>query len=232
MDYSPFDDRHYETLPVREGYREWSHTYEDTVADEMDLRLLERLQAVEWNQVCEALDLACGTGRIGVWLKRQGVAQIDGIDLTSEMLERARAKGVYRELRLGDILATGLLSAHYDLTTQVLADEHLESLVPLYVEAARLTRPGGQFVIVGYHPHFLMNGIPTHFDRRSGESVAIRSYVHLLSDHTKAAFAAGWRLLEMDEGIIDDPWITRKPKWEKYRNHPVSFCMLWQRNPD
>jgi hypothetical protein len=74
-----------------------------------------------------------------------------------------------------------------------------------------------------------MNGVPTHFDRRGGEPVAIESHVHLLSDHVKAAHRAGFTLLEMDEGVVDDAWIAKKPRWEKYRFHPVSFSMVWRR---
>jgi hypothetical protein len=34
---------------VREGYGEWVRTYEQTVQDEMDLHLLDGLQAVDWS---------------------------------------------------------------------------------------------------------------------------------------------------------------------------------------
>ena len=74
-----------------------------------------------------------------------------------------------------------------------------------------------------------MQGIITHFHRADGEPVAIESYVHLLSDHVKAAHAAGWTLVEMDEGVIDEAWLRKKPKWEQYRNRPVSFAMVWQK---
>ena len=102
--------------------------------------------------------------------------------------------------------------------------------MPLYAEVARLTSHGGTFVIVGFHPQFLMAGVPTHFDRAPGEPVTIRSYVHLLSDHAKAALSHGWLLTEFDEGIVDDKWLARKPKWEHYRGQPVSFSMVWRRN--
>ena len=229
MDFSPFDRRRYPTLPVREGYREWAETYEDVVQDEMDLRLLARIETVDWAQAGRVLDLACGTGRIGAWLRAQGVQRLDGLDFTAEMLARAEAKGVYDRVIRADMLDTGLPAASYDLVLEVLADEHLSALPPLYREAARLARPAGTFVVVGYHPHFLLNGIPTHFDRRDGEPVAIESYVHLLSDHAKAAHRAGWTLAEMDEGVVEDAWIAKKPKWERYRFHPVSFAMVWRR---
>ena len=229
MKFDRFDRRHYPTLGVQDGYREWAPTYERVVQDEMDLRLLERLTTVDWGRSRRAIDLACGTGRIGAWLRAQGVPHLDGIDLTPEMLARARARGLYDHLLQGDLRATGLRPASYDLATLVLADEHLPDLAPLYAEAAWLTAPGGRFVIVGYHPFFLMIGIPTHFDRADGTPAAIESHVHLFSDHVRAAQASGFTLLEMAEGVIDDAWLAKKPKWQKYANHPVSFAMVWGR---
>ena len=229
MDFAPFDRRRYPTLAVRDGYREWAETYDEVVQDEMDLRLLARIESVDWAEAGRALDLACGTGRSGVWLRAHGVPNLDGVDFTPEMLARAEAKGVYHRLIQADMLDTGLAAASYDLVLEVLADEHLAALPPLYREAARLAAPAGVLVVVGYHPHFLMNGVPTHFDRRDGEPVAIESHVHLLSDHAKAAHRAGWILAEMDEGVVDDAWIAKKPNWERYRSHPVSFAMVWRK---
>jgi SAM-dependent methyltransferase len=227
--YSNYDKRGYPVLGVREGYAEWVRTYEQTVKDEMDLRLLERLRAVDWSAPRVVLDVACGTGRIGAWLRARSGAAIDGVDLTPEMLDVARGKGIYRTLTVADVAATGLPAGAYDLCVQSLADEHLPDLRPLYREVARVAAPGGTFVLVGFHPQFLMAGVPTHFDRAPGEPVTIRSYVHLLSDHVKAAHEHGWSLLEMDEVLIDDAWLRKKPKWKDYFGLPVSFAMVWRR---
>ena len=97
-----------QTLGVREGYREWAETYEDVVQDEMDLRLLARLESVDWAAAARVLELACGTGRIGAWLRARGVPRIDGLDFTPEMLALAAAKGVYDRLFQADMLDTGL----------------------------------------------------------------------------------------------------------------------------
>jgi SAM-dependent methyltransferase len=229
MDFSNFDTRNYPTLPVQEGYGVWAPTYEDTVQDAMDLHLLARIKSVVWDQIGEAADLACGTGRTGAWLKQQGVGAIDGVDLTAEMLEGARARGIYRRLLQADIRETPLQSAAYDLVTVDLADEHLPDVRPMYQEAARIARPHGYLVLVGYHPFFLMSGIPTHFNSESGQPVAIQTHVHLISDHVQAAIAAGWTLLEMHERLIDDEWLALKPKWEQYRNRPISFAMAWEK---
>jgi SAM-dependent methyltransferase len=229
MDFSHYDTRNYPTIPVREGYGAWASSYEDTVLDLMDLRLLERIKSVAWDHIDEAADLGCGTGRTGAWLKQQGVASLDGVDLTAEMLEGARARGIYRRLFLGDIRETPLQADAYDLVTIDLVDEHLPDVRPLYQESARIAHPNSYLVLVGYHPFFLMGGIPTHFNRAPGEPVAIQTYVHLLSDHVQAALAAGWSLLEMHEALIDDEWLAMKPKWGQYRNRPISFAMVWRK---
>jgi SAM-dependent methyltransferase len=228
MDHAIYDKRRYPIVDVREGYAEWVRTYEQIVQDEMDLHLLDRLQTIDWSVLRLVLDLACGTGRIGQWLKQRCAARIDGLDLTPEMLAVARSKKVYRTLHVADVASTGLPAHAYDGCTQSLADEHLPDLRPLYRQVARVTKRGGYFVLVGFHPQFLMAGMPTHFTRASGEPVTIRSYVHLLSDHVKAAHACGWSLVEMDEGLIDDAWLRKKPQWERYFGLPVSFVMVWR----
>ncbi len=191
MDHGIYDQRHYPVVDVPQGYGEWVRTYEQVVQDEMDLRLFERVTTVDWAAAGQVLDLACGTGRIGAWLKARTTAPIDGVDLTPQMIDVAQGKGIYRSLTVADVTNTGLAADTYDLITQSLADEHLPDLRPLYAEVARVIKPGGGFVIVGFHPQFLMAGVPTHYDRESGEPVTIRSYVHLLSDHVKAARAVG-----------------------------------------
>jgi SAM-dependent methyltransferase len=230
-DFKAFDVRGYRTVDVRTGYGEWVATYENTVQDTMDIALLDELSEVPWSSVGAAADLGCGTGRTGTWMRDHGVAAIDGLDLTPEMLEVARGRGVYRRLVEGDVAATGLASEDYDLVMTCLVDEHLADVEPLYAEAFRLARSVGTFVLVGFHPHFIMAaGMPTHFDRASGEPVAIDTYVHLLSEHVTAGLAAGWRLVEMRERVIDDAWLELKPKWERLRGQPVAFAVAWRKD--
>ena len=117
----------------------------------------------------------------------------------------------------------------YDLVVTSLVDEHLADLRPLYAEAARVAKPDGSYVIVGYHPHFIMSsGMPTHYDSAAGEPVAIETHVHLFSDHVRAAGAAGWTLVEAEERVIDDAWIELKPKWERQRGTPIAFAFVWR----
>jgi SAM-dependent methyltransferase len=228
--FSAFDTRQYRTVAPREGYDRWAATYEETVEDAMDLALLERL-GLDWGAVGRAADLGCGTGRTGTWLAARGVGEIDGVDLSPGMLEAARARGVYASLREGEVGDTGLAAGTYDLAVSCLVDEHLTDLRPLYGEAARLARRDGRFVLVGFHPHFIIaSGMPTHFDdAESGESLAIETHVHLLSDHVAAGLGVGLTLAALHERVIDDEWVALKPKWERFRHHPISFALVWSR---
>jgi SAM-dependent methyltransferase len=226
-DFARFDRRRYRTVGVREGYGTWSQTYDGTVEDAMDLGLLDRLTTVDW-VVARVADLGCGTGRTAAWLKRNGVALVDGVDVTPEMLDSARAKGLYAQLVERDVRATGLPAGAYDAVVCSLVDEHLPELTALYAEARRLLRAGGSFVLVGYHPFFIMAaGMPTHFDGADGQPVAVETHIHLFSEHVAAARAAGLFATELHEQLVDDDWLRRKPQWERYADWPISFVWAW-----
>lgn len=232
MKASVFDQRHFPTLSVQEGYTVWAATYDEMKAGSlMDYPLLERIQTVAWGQLEAVADLACGTGRTGTWLKEHGVRFLDGVDLTEAMLEQARAKGIYRRLILADLRQTPLSAHSYDLVSVGLVDEHLPELLPLYQEAARLVRPQGYLVLVGYHPFFQLSGIPTTFERRTGETTTIEGYVHLFCEHVQAANACGWLLRELYERLIDEAWIAQRPRAAPRKGWPVSFACLWQQQP-
>jgi SAM-dependent methyltransferase len=210
------------------GYAEWADSYDDTVAEGLDRPLLNALQTIEWTKIRTVADLACGTGRIGVWLREHGVHHVDGVDITREMLQIADRKHVYRHLRLADVACSGLADSSYDLCTLVLADEHLAELAPVYREAERLLTNNGVFILIGYHPFFLISGVPTHYHRRDKTPIAIECHIHLFSEHFQVGMDAGLKLTEFREQLIEEDWLRHKPKWREYLNTPVSFALVWR----
>ncbi|MBJ8338921.1 class I SAM-dependent methyltransferase [Antrihabitans sp. YC3-6] len=229
VNFDVYDRRGYRTVDARTGYGQWVTSYEDTVEDAMDLALLECLQVPDWINSQHAADLGCGTGRTGSWLRANGVHSVDGVDITAEMLDRARERGAHNSLRLGDVTDTGLESAAYDLVVSSLVDEHVADLAGFYAEARRLAAPAGLFVLVSFHPQFIMSsGMPTHFTTADGEDIAITTNVHLVSDHVTAGVAVGFELVEMAERLIDDEWVALKPSWERLRGTPISAAYVWR----
>jgi predicted TPR repeat methyltransferase len=92
-----------------------------------------------------ALDLGCGTGLCGP-LVRPRVQRLAGLDLSPRILEQARARGVYDELHLGDIIQ------HLNHTTErhdlVLAADvfiYLGDLAPVFAALKRVVPAGGVF---------------------------------------------------------------------------------------
>lgn len=229
LNFSRYDTRHYITAPVRQGYAAWSRFYDAQMDGNLDLALLEQITGVDWAAVRSAVDLGCGTGRIGAWLVEHGVATVLGVDLTPEMLAGARRRGVYRTLLEEDLCATSLPEGTADLVVSSLAVGHVPDLGAAYDEVDRLLRPEGRFVLVGYHPFFLLAGVPTHFHGESGEPVAIRNHIHLFSDHVRAGVSRQWALGEMLERIVDESWVDKAPGWAGHRHRPASFALVWRK---
>jgi predicted TPR repeat methyltransferase len=91
----------------RRFYAEWAARYDADFAGKMAYRT-PRLVAralVAAGGCGPVLDVGAGTGLVGVALAAEGVAPVDGIDLSPEMLQVARGKGCYRNLLQADLTA-------------------------------------------------------------------------------------------------------------------------------
>lgn len=86
-------------------YADWAETYDDSFAAKMDFQAPARVAEayLAAGGATPVLDFGCGTGLLGEELNRLGCAPVDGADLSPEMLEVARRKGVYRNLTAGDV---------------------------------------------------------------------------------------------------------------------------------
>ena len=88
-------------------YRDWADSYDQQ--REKGLRYIapaviaQMLAMAEPDHTVRVLDVGCGTGLVGVSLSKLGFVQLDGLDFSSEMLNEARRKGVYRELIQADM---------------------------------------------------------------------------------------------------------------------------------
>jgi predicted TPR repeat methyltransferase len=86
------------------------------------------------------LDLGCGTGLAGLVFKPRA-ARLDGVDLSPAMVEKARARGIYDALTVGDIETA--LTGTYDLVLAADTLVYLGDLEPLFrALAAHLSEDG------------------------------------------------------------------------------------------
>lgn len=132
-------------------YDRWADTYDAEMAangyrhPSIALALLARHLP---RGAAPVLDAGCGTGLVGEWLGIVGYPEVEGLDLSTGMLERARAKGAYARLHnlaLGQPLPfadghfAGIVSAGV-FTTGHVGAEGLDELI-------RICRPGGAIVL-------------------------------------------------------------------------------------
>jgi len=93
------------------------------------------------------LDLGCGTGLVGVAMAPHA-SELVGVDLSAQMLEKARARNLYQRLERLDLLAMMRqeAAASYDVVMAADTFIYLGNLDGVAREARRLLRPGGYFV--------------------------------------------------------------------------------------
>lgn len=91
---------------VRNVFDAYADQFDEHLLEQLDYRVPEGLAHLLGvhcpERLGEVLDLGCGTGLVGECLAAQSGA-IDGVDLSTEMLLKARGKGVYRDLHQADI---------------------------------------------------------------------------------------------------------------------------------
>ena len=87
---------------TRTLYDEWAATYEAELTQNgyaTPGRCAADLATQMEDLAGPILDFGCGTGLSGVALQAVGFSVIDGVDLSADMLEGAKLKGIYRNLR-------------------------------------------------------------------------------------------------------------------------------------
>ncbi len=231
LPFAHYDRRNYYTASVAEGYAGWSKVYGDFY-DAFDIPLLERSPLLRTRVAgARVLDMACGTGRIGTWARRQGAAQVLGVDLSPDMMALAEARGTYDALHLADVNQTPLEPACVDGVLCSMALCHVEDLGAFFSECARLLTATGWLAFVDYHPFFLLMGIPSHYDDDArGESVAVTNHVHPLSEYINSARARGFELSEIEERFVTQPWIDEHPSYQRYLGLPITHFMAFTRS--
>lgn len=97
----------------------------------------------------DVLDLGCGTGLVGEALREAGLRHgvWTGIDLSSQMLERARQRGCYDALHCADVESwlSGAAAGRFDLVVAADVFIYLGELDGIFRSVAASLRKGGFF---------------------------------------------------------------------------------------
>ncbi len=134
---------------VRDLFDHYAKSFDQHLVDVLHYRapelLLDALKPlIEGRNNLDVLDLGCGTGLFGPRI-RCYASHLTGIDVSSAMLDRAREKSIYDELREIDILdhLCSLATGSFDLLSAVDVLTYLGALEGVIAGARRVLRPGG-----------------------------------------------------------------------------------------
>jgi predicted TPR repeat methyltransferase len=178
---------------VRRLFDQHAPEFDKALVERLDYRgpqlLLEAVRAQRGQRLGSVLDLGCGTGLSGAAF-RPHCDWLSGVDISSGMVEQARAKGLYDRLAVADLLEFLASEAgaqnHLALAADVFV--YCSDIAPIAAGVAKVLAPGG----------LLAFSVETH----EGPGVRMQEslrYAHG-ADHVRAAIAAaGLKLLQLSE---------------------------------
>ena len=135
---------------VRQLFDDYADKFDEALVDKLAYRapalLAQALDTVlERKQGLDVLDAGCGTGLAGPML-RPLAARLDGVDLSGAMVEKARSRGLYDRLDVGELVASLMGRPEtYDLVVAADVLVYFGDLSDIMAAAARSLKPGGVF---------------------------------------------------------------------------------------
>lgn len=187
---------------IASAYDGWSQTYESVENPTRDLAALALRQQFADANDRDVLEIGCGTGLNTRHLAAR-CRSVVALDFSAGMLEQARLNVSAPNVSFveNDLRARWKVEdSSRDLIVCTLVLEHVEDLRHVFREAARVLRPGGEFLIYELHPFRQMRGGQAQFtDPRSNEVVLIPAYLHDVSDFVNASIECGFILARLGE---------------------------------
>ncbi len=168
-------------------YEEWAETYDEDhqAIGFFGHRTASRALAkyTPFAEVASVLDAGCGTGAAGEALWPHGFRNLTGVDLSKEMLARAKDKGIYRHLAQADLgqPLDPFPCNHFDAAVLVGVFSFGQAPAHTLDEIVRLVKPGGVIT-------FTMR-----VDFFEQDAMSVRSKMEELDQ------AHAWKLLEITE---------------------------------
>lgn len=187
-------------MSIKDAYNRWAFQYDSNNNKTRDLEgiaLRETLGALDI-ELC--LEIGCGTGKNSSWLAEK-VSTLTAVDLSEEMLSRARQKVVAEHVSFlqADITKSwSFVDKAYDLVSFSLVLEHIAELEPVFAEAALSLQAGGYLYVGELHPFKQYTGTKARFDTEEGRQV-VECYNHNVSDFVQAGKKSGLSLIDVNE---------------------------------
>lgn len=131
----------------------WAAGNYDFFSRFMEPSAAEFLDAVGVRPGAELLDVACGSGQLGLIAARRG-AQVHGVDIVPEWIEdartRAAAESLDAQFDVGDAEALPFEDARFDVTATIYGAMFAPRPDVVASELVRVTKPGGTIAMANW----------------------------------------------------------------------------------
>ncbi len=187
------------------------------------------------------LDLGCGFGYFSRWARQAGAATVLGVDLSENMLARARSETKDPAIAFlrADIEHLDLPFASLDLIFSSLAIHYVADLPTLLAAMRKWLTPGGRLVFSVEHPIY---SAPVQQGWQSDASGArtwpLRSYLfegqritewitpgvvkyhRVVATYINGLLASGFQLLRIEEWGPSEAQLREHPEWVDEKHRP------------
>lgn len=192
-------------MDTRKAYDDWSKQYDSNTNKTRDLEakaLRETLSEVDFNS---CLEIGCGTGKNTEWLITKA-KQITAVDLSKEMLSKARGKinsDKVQFLQKDITKSWSFTKERFDLVVFSLVLEHIKNLDHIFEEAVKVLAPSGYLYIGELHPFKQYTGTKARYESNEGLQI-LECYNHNVSDFIQSAKRFGFGIENINEFFDDD----------------------------
>lgn len=192
------------TVGVARAYDRWAASYDvdRNATRDLDAQVVRKVPLEVGGR--DVLELGCGTGKNTAWLGERARTVI-ALDFSAGMLATARRRIRASHVRFvrHDIRRRWpVRGSSVDAVVGNLLLEHVRQLGPIYREAARVLRPGGQLLLCELHPDRQRQGSQAHFtDAAIGRTVRVTAYRHTVGEYVNGGIGAGLCLRHLGEWL-------------------------------
>ena len=187
-------------MDTREAYNIWASQYDTNENKTRDLEAKSIREVLAPLQFDHCLEIGCGTGKNTEWLIQKAV-EVISVDLSEEMLSRARQKIQTPKVRFiqADITQPwNFGKSFFDLISFSLVLEHIEDLDVVFQEVSSALKKGGHVYIGELHPFKQYSGSKARFETEEGLQI-VNCYDHHISDFINAAKRNNLQLVQLAE---------------------------------
>ncbi|WP_025136305.1 class I SAM-dependent methyltransferase [Achromobacter sp. DH1f] len=194
----------------------------------------------------DVVDLGCGFGWFCRWADEQGAANVLGLDVSENMLARARDTTRSTTIRYQrvDLDQLQLPPQSVDLAYSSLTLHYLEHLSALFATVHQALKPGGRFVFSAEHPIYTAPTRPGFVQDATGQRIwPLNQYAlrgprttdwlargvikqhRTVGDYVNLLIEAGFTLAHLDEWVPTTAQLAAQPALAEEQDRPMMLLI-------